>query len=57
VASRIQCLLEGRSTLEGPPARFSPAQIEAAYFGLRGAQTGGAQPGDGLTVGPVGGAP
>ena len=34
VASRIQCLLEGRSTLEGPPARFSPAEIEAAYFGL-----------------------
>ena len=35
VATRIQCLLEGRSTLEGPPASFSPAQIEAAYFGLR----------------------
>ena len=34
VASRIQCLLEGRTTLEGPPGSFSPQQIEAAYFGL-----------------------
>jgi branched-chain amino acid transport system ATP-binding protein len=34
VATRIQCLLEGRSTLEGPPTQFSPRQIEAAYFGL-----------------------
>ena len=33
-ASRIQCLLEGRRTLEGPPGSFTPAQIEAAYFGL-----------------------
>lgn len=34
VASRIQCLLEGRTTLEGRPAEFTPEQIEAAYFGL-----------------------
>ncbi|MGZ6545060.1 MAG: ABC transporter ATP-binding protein, partial [Actinomycetota bacterium] len=34
VATHIQCLLEGRTTLEGPPAAFSPEQIEAAYFGL-----------------------
>ncbi len=33
-ASRIQCLLEGRTTLEGRPGEFSPEQIEAAYFGL-----------------------
>lgn len=33
-ATRIQCLLEGRSTLEGPPTQFSPSEIEAAYFGL-----------------------
>jgi branched-chain amino acid transport system ATP-binding protein len=33
-ASRIQCLLEGRRTLEGPPDAFTPEQIEAAYFGL-----------------------
>jgi branched-chain amino acid transport system ATP-binding protein len=38
VASRIQCLLEGRSTLEGRPGAFTPEQIEAAYFGL--AKTG-----------------
>jgi branched-chain amino acid transport system ATP-binding protein len=36
VASRIQCLLEGRTTLEGPPDGFTPEQIEAAYFGLAG---------------------
>ena len=36
VASRIECLLEGRSTLEGEPTEFSPEQIEAAYFGLAG---------------------
>ncbi|GAA0979801.1 ABC transporter ATP-binding protein [Acrocarpospora macrocephala] len=35
VASRLQCLLEGRTTLDGRPRDFTPAQIEAAYFGLR----------------------
>jgi branched-chain amino acid transport system ATP-binding protein len=35
-ASTIQCLLEGRTTLEGRPAEFTPEQIEAAYFGLAG---------------------
>jgi branched-chain amino acid transport system ATP-binding protein len=34
VASRIQCLLEGRTTLKGEPGSFSPERIEAAYFGL-----------------------
>lgn len=34
VASSIQCLLEGRTTLEGRPTEFTPEQIEAAYFGL-----------------------
>ena len=33
-ASTIQCLLEGRTTLEGRPEEFTPEQIEAAYFGL-----------------------
>ncbi len=33
-ASRIQCLLEGRTTLEGQPDQFTPEEIEAAYFGL-----------------------
>ncbi len=34
VATRIQCLLEGRTTLVGQPGTFSPERIEAAYFGL-----------------------
>jgi branched-chain amino acid transport system ATP-binding protein len=34
VATRIHCLLEGRTTLAGPPSGFSAAQIEDAYFGL-----------------------
>jgi branched-chain amino acid transport system ATP-binding protein len=34
VASHLHCLLEGRTTLEGPPAQFSPEQVEAAYFGM-----------------------
>lgn len=35
-ATRIQCLLEGRTTLEGPPGELTAAGIEAAYFGLSG---------------------
>jgi branched-chain amino acid transport system ATP-binding protein len=29
----LKCLLEGRQTLEGPPAELDVDQIEAAYFG------------------------
>lgn len=36
VASRIHCLLEGRTTLEGSPEGVSPQRIESAYFGLAG---------------------
>jgi len=36
VASHIQCLLEGRTTLEGRPADVTAEQVEAAYFGLAG---------------------
>ena len=36
VATRFQCLLEGRTTLEGTPAEATTAKIEAAYFGLAG---------------------
>jgi len=36
VADRFQCLLEGRTTLEGKPAEATTAKIEAAYFGLAG---------------------
>jgi branched-chain amino acid transport system ATP-binding protein len=33
-ATSVQCLLEGRTTLEGQPDEFTPEEIEAAYFGL-----------------------
>jgi branched-chain amino acid transport system ATP-binding protein len=42
VADRFQCLLEGRTTLEGTPAQATPAKIEAAYFGLAGRGPGSA---------------
>jgi branched-chain amino acid transport system ATP-binding protein len=45
VASHIQCLLEGRTTLEGRPAGVTADQVEAAYFGLAGAAPA-SQPGD-----------
>jgi branched-chain amino acid transport system ATP-binding protein len=35
VASRVHCLLEGRTTLEGRPATLEREDIERAYFGLR----------------------
>jgi branched-chain amino acid transport system ATP-binding protein len=34
VATRVQCLLEGRQTLEGVPADLDVERIEAAYFGI-----------------------
>jgi branched-chain amino acid transport system ATP-binding protein len=34
VASRVHCLLEGVTTLEGEPGELTPARIEDAYFGL-----------------------
>jgi branched-chain amino acid transport system ATP-binding protein len=37
VASHIQCLLEGRTTLLGTPSGVTAEQVEAAYFGLAGA--------------------
>jgi branched-chain amino acid transport system ATP-binding protein len=37
VASHLQCLLEGRTTLEGTPSDVTPEEVEAAYFGLRSA--------------------
>ncbi len=40
VASHLQCLLEGRTTLEGTPSEVTPEQVEAAYFGLRTAPAG-----------------
>ena len=35
IASHLQCLLEGRTTLAGKPADGTPAPVEAAYFGLK----------------------
>ena len=46
VASRIHCLLEGRTTLEGQPADVTADQVEAAYFGLADA-TPASPPGEG----------
>jgi branched-chain amino acid transport system ATP-binding protein len=37
VASRIHCLLEGRTTLEGRPDEVTADKVEAAYFGLAAA--------------------
>jgi len=45
VATRIHCLLEGRTTLEGPPGGVSPERMESAYFGLAGPPPGGSSPG------------
>ena len=44
VASRIHCLLEGKTTLESRPADVTADQVEAAYFGLAGT-AGASQPG------------
>jgi branched-chain amino acid transport system ATP-binding protein len=33
VATHLQCLLEGHTTLEGTPEQVSRQQVEAAYFG------------------------
>jgi branched-chain amino acid transport system ATP-binding protein len=40
VASQLQCLLEGRTTLEGKPSEVTSEEVEAAYFGLRTAPAG-----------------
>jgi branched-chain amino acid transport system ATP-binding protein len=34
VATHLQCLLEGRTTLQGTPADVTREQVEAAYFGV-----------------------
>jgi branched-chain amino acid transport system ATP-binding protein len=49
VASHIQCLLEGRTTLEGRPSDVTAQQVEAAYFGL--ADTSAPHGGEGLWSG------
>jgi branched-chain amino acid transport system ATP-binding protein len=39
VADRFQCLLEGRTTLEGKPSDYTAQEVEAAYFGFGSAVT------------------
>jgi branched-chain amino acid transport system ATP-binding protein len=34
VADRVQCLLEGRTALEGPASTVDQAELTAAYFGM-----------------------
>lgn len=34
VADRVQCLLEGRTVLEGTPSELTRDQIASAYFGI-----------------------
>jgi branched-chain amino acid transport system ATP-binding protein len=34
VATHLQCLLEGKTTLEGRPSDVTSEQVEAAYFGV-----------------------
>ncbi|HXC85879.1 MAG TPA: ABC transporter ATP-binding protein [Trebonia sp.] len=34
VATHLQCLLEGRTTLEGRPSDVTAEEVEAAYFGM-----------------------
>ena len=43
VASHIQCLLEGHTTLEGRPSEVTAEQVEAAYFGLSQAAAEGSE--------------
>jgi branched-chain amino acid transport system ATP-binding protein len=53
VASRVQCLLEGRTTLEGEPGELTPERVEAASFGQGAATAGGGDAGGGNGGQPV----
>ena len=53
VASRVHCLLEGRTTLEGEPGDLTPERVETAYFGLGAATAGGGNAGGGNGGQPV----
>ena len=44
VASHLQCLLEGHTTLEGRPSEVTPERVEAAYFGFQGGSGGTGPP-------------
>ena len=43
VATHLQCLLEGHTTLEGRPSDVTTEQVEAAYFGATGHQGEGGE--------------
>jgi branched-chain amino acid transport system ATP-binding protein len=51
VASHLQCLLEGRTTLEGRPSDVTAEQVEDAYFGLARAGHEGQRESDSLCSG------
>jgi branched-chain amino acid transport system ATP-binding protein len=44
VATHLQCLLEGHTTLEGRPSDVTAEQVEAAYFGMETASPAGRPP-------------
>jgi branched-chain amino acid transport system ATP-binding protein len=46
VATHLQCLLEGRTTLEGRPSDVTAEEVEAAYFGMGSAAPEGTPPAD-----------
>jgi branched-chain amino acid transport system ATP-binding protein len=54
VASRIHCLLEGRTTLQGRPGELTAERIEDAYFGLAPARGGAASAQGGAAAGQDG---
>jgi branched-chain amino acid transport system ATP-binding protein len=56
VASRIHCLLEGRTTLQGRPGELTAERIEDAYFGLAPARGGAASAQGGAAAGQDGAA-
>jgi branched-chain amino acid transport system ATP-binding protein len=47
VATHLQCLLEGHTTLEGTPEQVNREQVEAAYFGVNADHHAGTTPPDG----------
>jgi branched-chain amino acid transport system ATP-binding protein len=47
VATHLQCLLEGHTTLEGTPQQVNRDQVEAAYFGVNADHHAGTTPPDG----------
>ena len=49
VASHVQCMLEGNTTLRAAPSEVTAEQVEAAYFGLAGASAGNTVTGNTVT--------